>query len=114
MDTTTTTEQSPVISVTGRFDAYSTPEIAGQFTELADQGVNEIWVDLSGTEFIDSTALAELVKQMKRARANGGDLVLWRPSDPVRVILELTSLDLAFSLSNAESLPDRLGGDRRS
>ena len=43
-------------------------------------------------------ALAELVRTMKHCRENDGELYLRNPSDPVRVILELTQLDAAFAV----------------
>ncbi len=107
-------ERSPVVSAAGRFDAYSVSDISNQLSSLLDEGIVDIWVDLSETDFIDSTALADLVRFMKRARAAGGELTLWKPSDAVRVILELTSLDLAFSISSNGAIPGVTDSDRRS
>lgn len=86
------------IELEGRFDAHE----AAPFRELVD-GVLEnsanLSVVLTAVDFVDSTALAELVRAMKRCREAGGDLTLVRPSDPVRVILELTRLDAAFTIT---------------
>ena len=102
---TKTAEGKGQVTVDGRFDAYAAPEVAATLETMMDEGISDIWLDMSETTFIDSTALAELVRFMKRARTAGGDLTLWKPSDAVRVILELTSLDLAFSISQAEASP---------
>jgi anti-sigma B factor antagonist len=92
------TETSEEVAVHGRFDAHLAPEVrewidARLFDERFDLGV-----DLSDVTFIDSTALAVLVRGMKRSRLAGGDLVLRDPSETVRVILELTRLDAAFEI----------------
>lgn len=84
----------------GRFDAHETEAFRTILTTLlADESrPADIAVHLGDVEFIDSTALAELVRGMKQCRDRDGDLVLSSPSAPVRVILELTKLDLAFTI----------------
>ena len=80
----------------GRFDAHEADGFRAQIIDHIDEGGCLIRVDLSQVNFLDSAALAVLTSGMKRCREAGGDLQLLRPSDPVRVILELTRLDLAF------------------
>ncbi len=90
------------VATTGRLDAHEAPRVADALAGLLAAGVHDIALDLSGTIFIDSTGLAELVRAMKNARSNGGDLVLVEPSEPVRVILELTAFDKAFNVEDGE------------
>lgn len=80
----------------GRFDAHEVGTFKGLFDDLLGQGISHFRIDLADVNFVDSTGLAAMVRGMKRARERGGDVVLVRPSDPVRVILELTCLDVAF------------------
>ncbi len=87
-----------VMSLTGRFDAHEAPQFRAAVAEAIEEGTIRIAVELTDVEFVDSTALAELVRGMKNCRERGGDLSLVSPSDPVRVILELTKLDAAFSI----------------
>ena len=93
------TDSETVLSLSGRFDAH---EVDGYRT-IADPVVDvddaSIVVDLAAVNFIDSSGLAELVRSMKHVRERGGELVLRDPSDPVRVILELTGLNLAFTIT---------------
>lgn len=92
-------EIGPVITrlrLQGRFDAHEAPGFRSELDRLLASGTVHLQVELSDVEFVDSTALAELIRGMKRCREAGGDLVLAAPSDPVRVILELTKLDAAF------------------
>lgn len=85
-------------SLEGRFDAHETAEFRGRFDAFVDAGGRWLQVDMSGTNFIDSTGLAELVRAMKRLRTADGDVTLLRPSPPTTVILELTRLDAAFTI----------------
>jgi len=87
-----------VVSLAGRFDAHEVDSFNEQLLAKIDSGESHIGVDLAGVNFLDSTALASLTSGMKRCREAGGDLVLMNPSDPVRVILELTRLDRAFAI----------------
>ena len=86
-----------VITPAGRFDAHE----CSRFRDIADEAMaanNQVCVELGSVEFIDSAGLAELVRIMRRAREQGGDVRLASPSAPVRVILELTRLDAAFEI----------------
>ena len=82
----------------GRFDAHETAAFRTERDQLETDGINTITVNMRDVEFVDSTALAELVRGMKRARERRGDLILAELSNPVRVILELTRLDSAFQI----------------
>ena len=84
----------------GRFDAHEVDTARAAFADINAGGVFDIDVLLSGVPFIDSAGLAELVRAMKHCREGGGDLRIVAPSDPVRIILELTGLVKAFVVSS--------------
>lgn len=99
MDITITTEgKQPLVTLAGRFDAFETDAFRAAFDELLAGDTTTVSVDLHDVQFIDSSALAELVRGMKHCREAAGELLLHRLSDPVRVILELTRLDAAFEI----------------
>lgn len=96
----------------GRFDAHEVGTFKGTFDDLLGQGISHFRINLSEVNFVDSTGLAAMVRAMKRARERGGDVVLVHPSDPVRVILELTCLDVAFVIvDNPDPSPDQAESD---
>ena len=82
----------------GRFDAHESERVRAVLLEPLEAGHVDGSVDLADVSFLDSSALAVLTTVMKRCREAGGDLTLVSVSDPVRVILELTRLDLAFTI----------------
>lgn len=92
-------ERTAELSLRGRFDAHEAELFQATVEQALEDGHHHIRVNLANVEFVDSTALAELVRGMKRCREQRGDLVLVSPSDPVRVILELTKLDAAFEIA---------------
>ena len=99
-----------LITLTGRFDAHETPRFRELLADLLANGNGiEVDIDLSAVHFIDSSALAELLRAARAATDVGATLVLLNPSDPVRVIFELTALDQAFSIRYAPTVPDTPG-----
>lgn len=85
-----------LIKPSGRFDAHMAPEVK-VLLDRSDAPA-QLVVDLSTVTFIDSTALAALVRGMKNCRQKGGDLRLCGLQQPVRIIFELTRLDRAFEM----------------
>ena len=100
MEIATTAEDAVTsIELTGRFDAFEVEGFDAVVAPLLEQSTPHVVVHLAQVEFVDSSALAALVRSMKRAREAGGDVVLHNPSEPVTVILELTRLDAAFDIT---------------
>lgn len=99
-----------LITLIGRFDAHETPAFREHLADLLGRGSGlSVDIDLSAVHFIDSSALAELLLTSRAATDVGATLVLLNPSDPVRVIFELTALDQAFSIRYAPTVPDTPG-----
>jgi anti-sigma B factor antagonist len=85
-----------VLRPTGRFDAHEAPEFQRALAEAKLASPSLLAVDLSEVNFIDSTALAELVSAHREFESVGGAFRLWSPTNPVRVILEVTRLAAFF------------------
>lgn len=97
-----TAQNNTILELDGRFDAYNAPTVDQWFEKLDTTATQNIIVNLIGVEFIDSTALALLVRGMKRARQNDNDLVLCGLQGPVQTIITLTRLDKAFNIYENE------------
>jgi anti-anti-sigma factor len=82
-----------VIHLEGRLTAPGVPRLRSAITELVDGGSTRIVVDLSATEFVDSSGLGALIGGLKAARLAGGDLRIAGVTEPVRRVLKLTNLD---------------------
>jgi anti-sigma B factor antagonist len=101
-----TTQQAnsvTIVRVGGRFDAHEVPAVRTALSGATSQGSNKIVVNLADANFIDSSGLATLVQGMKHCRSAGGDLILCELRQPVRIIFELTRLDKAFEIFDAEA-----------
>lgn len=93
-----------IIDLNGRFDAYESPNFS-EFVETMVQS-NRVFlvINLNDVSFIDSAALASLVKGMKRCREQQGDLVLCNLQKPTKTVFELTRLDKAFKIFDEETM----------
>ncbi len=86
-----------VVRLVGRFDAHESTTFRDTVHPLITPQTPVLSVDLAQVAFVDSTALSELVRLQKAAQKAGGEVVLVDPSDPVRVILEITELAPLFT-----------------
>lgn len=82
-----------VVAVRGEVDLATAPALKSRLLDLVTAGVTEIVVDLSNTEFLDSTGLGAVVAAYKRVRAHDGHLKLVATSSRVKRVFEITNLD---------------------
>jgi anti-sigma B factor antagonist len=81
------------LQVVGDLDLASAPSLRQLLGDLMGAGVRHVDVDLSSTEFVDSTGLGALLWADHRLQAAGGDLSLRNADGPVARIFALAGLD---------------------
>ena len=84
--------------ISGRFDAHQVTQVQQELDALLAASARYIILDLSDVSFVDSSALAVMVRGMKRCRERNGDLLLCGLRQPLRIIFELTRMDRAFRI----------------
>ena len=89
-----------VVSVTGEADLHTSSEIEDALEDVLRRDGRSVALDLAEVSFIDSSALAMLLKMQPRFKVRGGDLLL--VSDDRRVLrtLEITGLDRILRIEN--------------
>lgn len=85
-----------VLAIQGRLDVNTCEQLKSAWA--SQEAAEFLIIDLSQTEFIDSMGLAVLVSRLKAVRASGGDLLLVRPSEAVRIVLDLTAMIHVFRI----------------
>ena len=100
MELTRTAEGGAVvIAVSGDLDIATADQLFRDANEaLRAAAPTTLVLDLSGVAFLDSSGIGTLVELRNVAGDTGGDLVLRRPSDRTRRLLEITALDSVFSV----------------
>jgi anti-sigma B factor antagonist len=92
-----------VLSLSGRFDVNTAPNVADWLNQATLNSPARIIVNMANTTFVDSTGLATLVQALKRCRQGKGDLHICGLQRSVYIIFELTRLDKAFNIFVDES-----------
>ena len=88
-----------IVEVAGQLDVATAPEFRQVLVEAQYGGASQVLVDVAGVEFVDSMGLGVLIGAHKRARSHeGASLVIARPSERMRHLLELTGLDTVLTV----------------
>lgn len=82
-----------VIRARGRLNMVAAPRLRALVADTIRAGRPRIVIDLSATEFMDSSGLGALIAGLKSARQAGGDLRIACPTAQVSTVLKLTNLD---------------------
>lgn len=87
-----------VITTPERIDASNSNEMKELITNIVSKNIYKIVVDLSNTNFIDSSGLGALVSRISICKNNNGDVRLVVLSDRVKEVLEITHLNKILKL----------------
>jgi anti-sigma B factor antagonist len=87
-----------VVSVDGELDLHTAPELERAFDTILAEGARSVVVDFVGLEFIDSAALAAMLRALPRFRSRGGRFVLVTEDRRIHRTLEITGLDGTFDI----------------
>jgi anti-sigma B factor antagonist len=87
-----------VMSVTGRVDSATAPELESQLRALVDAGKIHIVLDLKNVEYMSSAGLRAMVSTLKAVKRVNGDLRLANPSARVEEVLHLAGLTSIFTM----------------
>ena len=85
-----------VVRLTGELDLYNADELRAAVYGAAEEGPGRLVIDLSGVDFIDSTALGTILKAAAQLDESGANLGVVAPEGPVRRLLEMTNLTQRF------------------
>ena len=89
-----------LVGMAGDLDFTAAPRLGDAIDRLLEARAHELWVDLRGLDFIDSTGLAALIGARRRADAAGAKLRLVVDDGPVREVLELGRMDRGFHIAS--------------
>jgi anti-sigma B factor antagonist len=87
-----------VFTLAGEADLHRAPALREEITEVINDGIHDLVIDLSEVTFIDSMTLGVLLGAMKRLRPQGGRLYVVVRDPNIRRIFEITLLDRVFPL----------------
>lgn len=96
---TSTRDAVATIRLQGRFDFSVHRDFREAVkTAVATPGVGEIEIDLSAVSYMDSSALGMLLLSRENAAAERKTVVLVRPAENVRQVLEVANFHKLFTI----------------
>lgn len=79
-----------VATVQGSIDSLTAPDLSQVLDDQIEEGRVQMVVNLQGVAYISSAGLRTILRSLKRARREGGDLRLTGLQPGVRQVLELS------------------------
>ncbi len=99
-----------VASVRGSIDALTAPDLSAALDARIEAGQVQMVVDLRGVEYISSAGLRTILRSLKRARRDGGDVRLAALQPGVSQVLELSGFtSILQSFESASDAVDSFG-----
>ena len=81
-----------VVATQGDLDVHAAPQMLALLLPLMQPGSRTI-IEMSGTQFMDSSGLASIIEAAARARDVDGYLCMAAPSVRVKKVLQITGVD---------------------
>lgn len=86
------------ISIEGRFDYKVSKEFRDSYRYLPGRESILYLVDLSGVDYMDSSALGMLLLLREHAKCRGGEVIIVQPSEPIDKILKVANFQQLFTI----------------
>jgi anti-sigma B factor antagonist len=87
-----------LFEIVGRIDGDNALAMAKAIEHAVISGRDQVFLDMSAVEYMNSAGLRELVKTFKLVQRVGGRLILINPSEYVRKLIELVGLESIFEI----------------
>jgi anti-sigma B factor antagonist len=87
-----------VFKLRGSLDLATAPTVRAALTDAAEKGSQDLIVDLTQLEFLDSTGLGVLIGAHRRAAERNGSVRLIISDGPISRLLNITGLIGVFSV----------------
>jgi anti-sigma B factor antagonist len=97
-------EWRAAIVLQGELDVATAPELRAELDRHLDAGRRVLRIDTQRLDFIDSTAIGELIRANQRCADAHGSLILTNVSARLWRVLEVTGLDSVLLVDTAGGL----------
>jgi anti-sigma B factor antagonist len=92
-------ERTHLIAVSGEIHVSTAPQFSQRLNDAIGRGKTAVVLDLSGTEFIDSTGLSVLLNGLRRVTRAHGRMALIVTNPTVLRLFQITRLDSTFDIA---------------
>ncbi len=107
VQTTASDEWRASVALQGELDVANAHELRAELCRHLDEGRRVIRVDAAAVDFMDSTAINELIRATERCGADHGSLILTNVPPRVRRLLSVARLDRFLLIDTAGDVETR-------
>ena len=103
MEINTRTEQSAVVvSIKGRVDTVTAPELERCLSEEIDRGENLLILNMTDLDYISSAGLRVVLLTAKKLKVKQGDILLSGLQGVVKEVFEISGFSTIFKIFDTE------------
>ena len=92
-----------VVAIEGELDLDSSAEAEKQLTQMREDGIKKMLLDLEKLEFISSAGLRVLLATAQELKAAGGDLRVCNLNETVKEIFEVSGFNTLLMVLDNEA-----------
>ncbi len=93
------TEHGPLVHISGEIDIYTAQQFKDRLYQIVDGSENDVAVDCSNLNYIDSTGLGIFVGALKKSKLNGRNISIINMKDNIKKLFVITGLDKLFIIN---------------
>jgi anti-sigma B factor antagonist len=93
------TEHGPIVYVSGEIDIYTAQRFKEKLYQVVDDSGNDVTVDCSSLNYLDSTGLGIFVGALKRSKLNGRNIHIVNMKGNIKKLFVITGLDKLFIIN---------------
>ena len=87
----------------GNLDTNTSSEAESKLSELVNQGVHKILINLEKLEYTSSVGLRVLLAAAKQLKSNGGELRICSPNEMVQEVFDISGFSTILKVFSTES-----------
>ena len=95
------------ITIEGKFVIDEVQKFESEYMKLLKLNLSVIAIDLSSTDYIDSSAVGALIKFMNATKNAEISIYLYNMNASIRHIFKLAFIDRFFNITTAEELEEK-------
>lgn len=99
--TTNISNQNLIISLSGRLDTITSPQLEEEITRNSLDEIETVTLNMRALEYISSAGLRVVLKLHKKMTAQGGQLKLINVNDMIMEIFTMTGMDSFLEIDKA-------------
>lgn len=93
----------PILDISGTVTlGYGSKELAEKLSELLDEPIKGVILNLENIDYIDSTGIGEMVGYLSKFESASKKIVLLKPQERITKLLKITKLDKIFKIFQDE------------